>query len=125
MAKVFDYSQLPAELERQQARHRIFSVIVLAFGMLALLNCTYIEFLNVRAGSKLPFTADQLANDPHWRIMANRMLEAYFRQTVIRPTGDPSWETRPFTPAESADLRRLIARNNADARLSRMVPTAC
>jgi hypothetical protein len=118
-----DYSRLPDELRRQQTRHRVLTILVLAFGILTFLNCSFIEYLNYRAGSVLPF-APLPPNSRHtWRTPFTD--EVTYRIEILRPTGDPLWETRPLTLAEQSDLRRLKARDEAEGTLCVATLSVC
>jgi len=118
-----NYTKLPGAIGRRRVRLRIFSILVIAFGILTFLNCSLIEYLNYRAGSVLPFAP--LPPDMHdtWRMGPTG--ERSYRTLKLQDTGDPSWESRPLTPVEEADFQAWRKPRVAWNDLGEAVSYAC
>jgi hypothetical protein len=108
------YSKLPDQIGRRNIRRRIFSILVLAFGIFTVLDCAYIEFANYRAGYELPFAP--LPPGGRDTLREAGTSEMMYRINTLERAGDPLWRTRPLNPAEQVSFtawKKVRADRNA------------
>jgi hypothetical protein len=120
---ILDSNNQPSEPVHRTRRLLVLSILALIFGSLSTLNVAWIEILNYHAGFVLPMPP--LAADARGIWRTPTFKERNWRIGYFQSRTDPTWDTRPLTPADQADFARFRARAQSEISLQHMIFSSC